>query len=214
MVKKRKNNNERNISKGDSNYFFGAFVFLVLLFLFLYFNSDGSFDEPVDYTFYNDYEFKKVDGFENVWETSIRVGASEEKIKVRYHPLDLEDIPYDANATSLLYFAQKANSEVVISFSRDVLYIESGKITLAGYDLTRVLSYFFGFKINVSGEGLEDYDWIGCDMSSPEQVVVTLKKGPARIESSPFCVDLYFDTPDEAVQVSSLFIYNLLGIMR
>ncbi len=195
--------------------FFGFLVVVLLVFAFFYFGDDSEEDDI--YEFYNGYYFSKDPNpnLENVWYTNIRTGEGEQRISLRYHPLDLEHIPFDSDVNQYLYLTQLAEGNVSFALSKEALESGSGLVGLAAHDLIRILRVFFDFNVDVAADGLEDYDWVSCDDASVENFVLILEEGDIGVESEPFCARLSFDTanPSEASKVSSLFLYKILGVM-
>ena len=201
---KRKNNNFQII---------GIVLGLIMLGVVLFFLKSQSVVDD-EYAFYNGYFFDRHPQLDNVWLTNINLGSYEQRMEFRYHPLDLEHFSYDDDVNQYLFLSQLSDGSLYVSFSSDVLDKGSGYISLAGYDISRVLRSFLGFDVFVGAENFEDYEWVSCDDASIDNFVILFKEGEPRIESMPFCAIIYFDEPEDALKLSSLFLYKLFGVMN
>jgi hypothetical protein len=187
-------------------------VVLALLVLLIFFLSSD--DQTDSYEVYNGYEFIRHPQFENVWITTVNVNGFEQPYEFRYHPLDLEVFEYDSDINQYLFLTQRVNGEVSLALSGEVLNMGSGYVGLAGYDLARILRTYHGLDVVVFAENLEEYDWITCDEADINNLVIEFRRGVAGIELvAPFCVVVSFEDPEDSLRLSSLMIYNLMGIM-
>ncbi|MCC7574465.1 hypothetical protein KO361_02645 [Candidatus Woesearchaeota archaeon] len=210
VVAKKKADVNKLVFK-KSYLFVGLILFLVLLLLI--FSSKKEVVNSVDYEFYNGYEFSRHPQLENVWITNVMLGDVVQRFEFRYHPVDLEVFSYDSDANQYFFLTQLVDGQVYLSFSEEVLAKQSGYISLAGYELARILRGVHGVTVIVSAENLEEYSWVTCDDASVDDLVVEFRQGSPRIEASDFCISLYFDDVEDSLRMSSLLIYKLLGIM-
>ena len=208
MKKTKKTKKETNITKPI--IYVAIALIIILLTITIIISPDT---EEKNYEVYNGYIFKKVDGFDNVWETEVKIGEVDERLELRYHPLDLEHIEFNEIISQYFYVSQLSNGQVTVSITKEIYSLESGRVSLAGFDLARVLRSYFGYQIKTSVEDSEEYEWITCEDATAENLVVMFKKGEKRIEAESFCVKLYFEDPDDSIKLVSLLLYNLLGIM-
>jgi hypothetical protein len=189
-------------------------LLIILLTITLIRSPDKEIEGEKNYEFYNGYIFKKLPDFDNVWETEVKVNGVDERLELRYHPLDLENIEYNNTINQYFYLTQQANGHITISLTKEIYTIESGKVSLAGFDLARVLRSYFGYQIKTSVEDNEEYEWITCENATPQNLVIMFKKGETKIDAEPFCINLYFEDPNDSIKIVSLLLYNLLGIMN
>ena len=75
---------------------------------------------------------------------------------------------------------------------------------------TQTISLAGKWKVKLDAEN----EWINCNNASINNLVVQMKIGEPRIEADDFCVKLYFKDAKDSLKISSLLIYNLLGIME
>lgn len=212
---KKTSKNVIKISKKIITYASIAVIAIIILLTLINSNKQDSNDSPTNqYEFYNGYVFKELQGVENVWETTIKLGERDQRLEIRYHPLELEQYPYDNETNQYFYLTQRADGNVTISISDDIYYLSSNYITLASYDIARILRSFLGYNIQVSAEKDSEDGWIDCEDANINNLVVQMMIGEPRIEADNFCVKLYFEEPEDSLKISSLLIYNLLGIME
>lgn len=167
-----------------------------------------------EYQFYNGYEFTRSTENENVWKTNISIGQTETEVEFWHHPLNLENITYNTDINQYLYLAQISEAKATISYTKEVLEKQTGHLSMAGYDLSRILRSFLGFNVSVAAEDLEEYENITCEDATKNNFVLIFKQGELRAESKPYCAILYFDEPSDATKITSKLIYNVLGIME
>lgn len=215
-VKNKKTTNKSKQQSSFNNIYVITFlVILVIALIILVVRSPD--EEERDYSFYNGYVFEEHPQLKQFWVTYVRVDEGEQRFEARYHPIDLEEFYFNQEINQYFYLTQLAEGKVSLVLSGDVLKKESGYISLAGYELGRVLRAFFNYDVVVGlseeFEGLDEYPIITCEDASIDNLVVEFLHGETGIEFSPFCVSVYFDEPEDSLKMSYLMIYHLFGIM-
>lgn len=211
----KKSKNQIKINKKIITYILLGVIIIILLSTIFKSNENNTTNQQEEqYEVYNGYVFNEIEGVENVWETNIKVGDRDQRLEIRYHPLDLEHYPYNTDTDQYFYLTQRENGKVTISISNEINELSSNYINLASYDIARILRSFLGYTLEVSSEKDAENEWINCENASINNLVVQMKIGEPRIEADNFCVELYFEEPKESLKISSLLIYNLLGIIE
>ncbi|MFP4568000.1 MAG: hypothetical protein ACLFN8_03575 [Candidatus Woesearchaeota archaeon] len=189
-------------------------ILIIAIVLLIQIPKQEQIIEGNTYEVYNGFEFRPISQADNIWETTVKIGTTDQRLEFRYHPLDLEKYTYNDEINQYFFITQMQQGKIIISYSDEINQIQSGHLSMAGYDLARILRSFLGYTVQVSIENNDEYTWFDCEDANPKNLVIKLMKGDPRIEANDFCIQIYFEEPQEAVQLVSLLNYNLLGVME
>ncbi len=191
-------------------------IFIVAL-LVLYAAYASLAGLPVEPSYeYNGYMFERSpDGF---WKIPLQAWYGERNFFFYNHPSDLEHYGYDPRVNSYLARVHQNGGEVIIAL--DPEYANQTAGAMASVEVAKVTSQVFGMRTNAAYsepiQGHDDLPIANCANASSEVFILNVKlNGNNSIGmQEDFCAALYAETPRDAVNLASLFVYKNLGIMK
>ena len=165
---------------------------------------------------YNGYEFEfSPDGF---WKIPLQAWYGERNFFFYNHPSDLEQYSYDPRVNTYLSIVHRNSGEVIIAL--DPEYANETAGAMASVEVAKVTSQIFGMPTSAAYTQLipgdDDLPIANCDNASEQVFILNVKlngNNSVGIERD-FCAALYAETPRDAVNLASLFVYKNLGIMK
>ncbi len=187
----------------------------ILLLIYVAYALLSSLKEEKSYE-YNGYEFVlSQDGF---WRIPLQAWYGERYFFFYNHPSDVEGYDYDPRVNTYLAIVHRNSGGVVIALDPEYAHEPAG--SMASVEVAKITSQIFGMPTTAAYTspipGEDDLPIVNCNNASEELFVLNVRlngNNSVGIERD-FCAALYAETPRDAVNLASLFVYKNLGIMK
>jgi hypothetical protein len=197
----------------DNQKFWLGLILIIGIISSAYFGFKALSNDPVNDLLYNEFEF--IQGPDGFYYVELNTAVGDSHIPFYYHPRSLENLSYDQNITTELFFVQRRNG--VVRIALDTEFLDDPYIVVAGVEISKITGRVFAMP-TASGftSDVENITKVfTCADANNTTFVIELRKGDEnKAVSNGTCAILYSTSGRDAVMMADLFVYKTLGVMK